>query len=78
MKSSTDIENGRSNLNLNNMMNMNMNMMNNQSEHSTLISLADEKIDINIKKRKLGRMKCFYYVNGEPVIVIGPHCKILF
>ena len=69
MKSSIDIENGRRN---------NINNLSNQSEHSTLISLADEKIEIGIVKRKFGKMKCFYYVKGEPVIVIGPHCKILF
>ncbi len=44
----------------------------NISENTSLIS----SIKIMKKEEKyIGRMRCFYYKNGNPLIVIGPHCR---
>jgi hypothetical protein len=51
------------------------------NENSNLILQEkenSEKLDFNTKsyKRQMGNLYCFYFVNGEPFIVIGPHCII--
>jgi hypothetical protein len=51
------------------------------NENTTLIpyesnkNINDEKNNL-LTQRKLGNMKCYYYKNGNPLIAIGPHCKI--
>jgi hypothetical protein len=43
------------------------------SENTALISSMK-----NMKKdeRFMGKLRCYYYSDGNPLIVIGPHCII--
>jgi len=48
----------------------------NKSENAILIinkSIIYNENSLNIMNR--GKTKCFFYFNGEPLIVIGPHCN---
>jgi hypothetical protein len=49
------------------------------NEISTLITIDENKklIEKNYQPttRKYGKTLCLFYKNGEPRIVIGPHCK---
>ena len=45
-----------------------------ENENDALLNIC---LDTNsLDKKKLGNLYLFYYVNGNPLIVIGPHCKI--
>jgi hypothetical protein len=48
---------------------------NENNECTTLISL-DKNCENKKTFRKYGKIKVLYENNGEPFIVLGPHCKI--
>ncbi len=53
-----------------------------ENENDTLINVDDKKEKTTIfdkesqnNRRKIGNMYLYCYSNGNPLIVIGPHCK---
>ena len=53
-----------------------------ENENDTLINMDDKNektttihIESQNNRRKIGNMYLFYYSDGNPIIVIGPHCK---
>ena len=45
-------------------------------EKESIINKSNFNKNINIEdKRRLGNTFAFFYKNGEPKIIIGPHCK---
>lgn len=53
----------------------------NHNENSTLMHIDknvltfESEMEQNTINRKLGRCRGFYFTDGEPLIVIGPHCN---
>lgn len=54
----------------------NQNEKNEISNENTTLMSSDKYIQTTKTYRKYGKIKVFHEHNGEPVIVIGPHCKI--
>jgi hypothetical protein len=49
----------------------------NESNEDVILMSTENTQNRIIHKRKYGKTKCYFYVDGNPVIVIGPHCNLL-
>ncbi len=47
----------------------------NSNDENVFLNIEKAENHNNLKKRKIGYLYAFYYKNGEPMILVGPHCN---
>jgi hypothetical protein len=53
-------------------------LKNNDIEKPYMIGTITNNLIKYDEKRYVGHMFAFWYKKGDPVILIGPHCKLIF